>query len=348
MALSPIRDPVAPLLANYGSAAYETMLKFLPSADPTSDVQKYLYGPIGEYPRRTGKLIRASLCIAASCAHNGRMADALNTAAAIELLHNATLIHDDLEDGALTRRGGVALHERYGQELAVNAGDGLFLLTLRPLLKNFDMLDMSLAARLLAEFDWAGWQAVEGQARELGWRQDNRLDTSIADYFTMAMKKTAWLGMILPLRAGSLIATGGAVDPNRFVDFGFHIGCLYQIANDIRNIVDSQHRDRSDILEGKRSLIMTHVISKSTLREKDEIKQILQRPRSERSQADIDRMNELIVRYDSVGFARSGAEAMAEAASQIFATTFGHLGPSADKEFILGLIAYFSSLADAP
>ena len=149
-------DPVAPLLASYGSAAYRAMLKFLPSADPESDVQRYLYGPLGDYPRRRGKLIRASLCIAACCAHYGKMADALNTAVAIELLHSATLTHDDFEDGALTRRGDFSLHEKYGDELAVNAGDALFLLTLRPLLKNFDTLDTSSAARLLTEFDWAG------------------------------------------------------------------------------------------------------------------------------------------------------------------------------------------------
>lgn len=338
--------PVTPLLASYGSAAYGAMVKFLPSADPESDVQQYLYGPLGDYPRRRGKLIRASLCIAACCAHNGKMGDALNTAVAIELLHNATLIHDDFEDGALTRRGDAALHEKYGDELAVNAGDALFLLTLRPLLRNFDTLDMSLAARLLTEFDWAGWQSVEGQARELGWCHFNRLDTSVADYFTMAMKKTAWLGMILPLRAGSLIATGGAVDPNKFVDFGFHLGCLYQIANDIRNLVDPQHHDRSDILEGKRSLILVHAISKCTLREKDEINQILRRPRSERSQEDAVRIRELIANYNSIEFARSSAEAMAEAAGDAFVSTFGHLGPSPDKDFILGLIDYFRSLAD--
>jgi geranylgeranyl diphosphate synthase type II len=274
------------------------------------------------------------------------MADALNTAVAIELLHSATLTHDDFEDGALTRRGDSSLHEKYGDELAVNAGDALFLLTLRPLLKNFDTLDTSLAARLLTEFDWAGWQTVEGQARELGWRHCNRLDTSVADYFSMAMKKTAWLGMILPLRTGSLIATSGAVDPNRFVDFGFHLGCLYQIANDIRNLVDPQHCDRSDILEGKRSLILVHAISKCTLREKDEINQILGRPRSERTPEDAVRICELIAKYDSIEYARSSADAMAEAASDAFAPAFGHLGPGPDKDFILGLIGYFRSLAD--
>jgi geranylgeranyl diphosphate synthase, type II len=345
-----VRDPVAPLLVSYGSAAYSTMLTFLPSADPKSDVQKYLYGPLGEYPRRRGKLIRACLCIAAACAYSGKMTDAVNTAVAIELLHNASLVHDDIEDGAPTRRRGVALHDRHGPELAVNAGDALFLLALRPLLRNFDTLDRSLAARLLTEFDWTAWQTVEGQAMELGWRRDNRMDASVADYFTMAMKKTAWLGMILPLRAGVLIATGGAADPNRVIDFGFYLGCLFQIINDIGNLVDPQNRvkhDFPDLFEGKRSLILAHAISRSTLREKDEISQVYRKPRAQRSGEDTGRIYELILKYKSIEFAKSTAGTMAEAATDAFASTFGHLGPSPDKEFIFGLIGYFSTLMDA-
>jgi geranylgeranyl diphosphate synthase type II len=325
------------------------MLKFLPSTDPKSDVQRYLYGPLGEYPRRRGKLIRPSLCMAACGAYGGRVSDALNTAVAIELLHNATLVHDDFQDGALTRRGELALHEKYGDELAVSAGDALFLLALRPLVKNFDTLDISLAARLLAEFDWAAWQTAEGQAMELGWRHDHRLDPCVTDYFTLAMKKTAWLGMILPLRAGALIATGGAVDPDIIVGFGFHLGCLFQIVNDILNLIEPQaiiEFSFSDIFEGKRSLILTHMISRSTLREKYEVDQILRQPRPERSQESARRLYELIQRYESIQFAKSTADVIAEQAAEAFNSTLKHLRPSADKAFIFGLIRYFLSLAE--
>ena len=340
-------DPVTPLLTSYGYAAYRAMLEFLPSADPKSDVQRYLYGPLGEYPRRAGKLVRSSLCIATCRAFGGRMTDALNTSVAIELLHNATLVHDDFEDGALTRRGSAVLHEKYGQELAINSGDALFLLVSRPLIKNFDILDSSLAVRLLTEFDWTGWQSVEGQASELGWRHDNRVDISVADYFKMAMKKTAWLGMILPIRAGALIATGGTIDPNRFVRLGYHLGCLYQIVNDIRNLVDPQHRDRSDLLEGKRTLILTHVIGSSTLPEKDAISRILRKPRAERSREDVDQIVSLIQKYNSIEFARLSADTMAEEATADFKLIFGDVPDSPDKDFVFGLIDYFSSLADS-
>ncbi|MBR0829840.1 polyprenyl synthetase family protein [Bradyrhizobium manausense] len=343
-------DPVAPLLMHYGSIVHGAMLEFLPSTQPGSDTQSYLYGPLGEYPRRKGKMIRGSLCIAAARLYDGAVKDVLNTAVALELLHSATLVHDDLEDGAQTRRRGPALHAKYGSGLAINAGDALFLLALRPLLKNFEVLEVSVATKLLTEFDWAAWQTVEGQAMELGWRRFNRLDVSVAHYFTMAMKKTAWLGMILPLRAGALIATGGKCEPNDVVELGYYLGCLFQIANDIANLVDPQNCvDYSflDLFEGKRSLILVHLISKTSLRDKGEVDRILRKPRSEVTPDEIKRLYDLILKYRSIEFARSAAETMAEAATIAFTQTFDRRAPSPDKDFILGLIEYFSSLAEA-
>jgi geranylgeranyl diphosphate synthase, type II len=346
MAPSSAYSPVLPLLRKYGSAAYAAMLEFLPSADPKTDVQKYLYGPLGEYPRRQGKLIRASLCMATCCAFAGRPADALNTAVAIELLHSATLVHDDFADGAPTRRRDIALHRRYGSELGINAGDALLLLSARPLLKNFEIMDKALAARLQAEFDWAAWQTAEGQASELGWRFYNRLDTTVADYFTMAMKKTAWLGMIFPLRAGALIATGGSIDLDRIFGFGYYLGCLFQIANDIKNLVDPQHKDHSDIVEGKRSLILIHAINSGNLHEKDKVRSILGKSRGTLTPEDVAWLENLIEERGSIQFARSCAEAMAEVADGQFRVAFGDLAESPEREFLRNLIGYFSSLAE--
>jgi geranylgeranyl diphosphate synthase, type II len=182
---------------------------------------------------------------------------------------------------------------------------------------------------------------------ELGWRHENRLDPAVGDYFKMAMKKTAWLGMILPLRAGALIATNGNFDPNDVVEFGYYLGCLFQIVNDIANLVDPQ-KEFFDLFEGKRSLILVHVIQNSTLQERYEIDQLLRKPHSEKTQDDINRLYNLILKYKSIDFAKSAAGVMAEAATVAFTQTFGHLNPSPDKDFILGLIDYFGSLADAP
>ena len=82
-------------------------------------------------------MMRPSLCIASARAFGGRVEDALLPAVTIELLHNALLIHDDIEDGSEERRAGRTLHELHGAPLAINAGDALIMLALRPLLDAF-------------------------------------------------------------------------------------------------------------------------------------------------------------------------------------------------------------------
>ena len=79
------------------------------------------YDVVAEYPRRARKGIRPALCLTACRAHGGSTADALGAATAIELLHSAFLVHDDICDGALRRRGGEALHVTHGVPLALTA-----------------------------------------------------------------------------------------------------------------------------------------------------------------------------------------------------------------------------------
>ena len=87
-------------LEQYGAAARSVLFDYLPPADGSQ-----LYTLCGEYPRRGGRAMRPSLCIATARAFGARTEDALCTAAAIELLHNAMLIHDDIEDESEKRRG---------------------------------------------------------------------------------------------------------------------------------------------------------------------------------------------------------------------------------------------------
>ena len=104
---------------------------------------------------------------------------------AIELLHNAFLVHDDIEDASLLRRGEPTLHRRYGTPLALNAGDGLALQAMATLRENIDRLGPRLADRIMVEFDFMSQQTVAGQALELGWCRDNRIDLTPDDYLEL-------------------------------------------------------------------------------------------------------------------------------------------------------------------
>src|SRR6202521_6039886 len=208
------------MLREYGDLTRAALANYLPSHEP----RRYLYDLLADYPQRGGKMMRPSLCIAASRLFGSRIEDALKTAVAIELLHNALLIHDDIEDGSEQRRGRPTLHVEHGVPLALNAGDTLTLVSLRPLLENHGRLGGELTLKLVQETERMALTSAEGQAMELGWRQDNLIDLEDADYLEMELKKTCWLATIYPLRAGALIGTRGAIDLESFMRFGFFLG----------------------------------------------------------------------------------------------------------------------------
>src|SRR5262245_39513682 len=103
----------------------EMTLASLLSAVPQREPQQHLYAPVSSYLSRTGKSIRPALCLATCRAFGGDAADALPSATAIEMLHNAFLVHDDIEDESDLRRGLPTLHAEHGVPIAVNAGDML-------------------------------------------------------------------------------------------------------------------------------------------------------------------------------------------------------------------------------
>ena len=94
-----------------------SMLDALPDGEPG----QWLYGPMREYPSRPGKALRPALCLAASRVFGAESDDALGVAVAIELLHNAFLVHDDIADGSEMRRGRPTLAASYGMAAALNA-----------------------------------------------------------------------------------------------------------------------------------------------------------------------------------------------------------------------------------
>ncbi|HEX9314786.1 MAG TPA: polyprenyl synthetase family protein, partial [Actinomycetota bacterium] len=246
----------------------------------------YLTQPLADYPSRAGKALRPSLCLATCEAFGGLLGDALPSATAIELLHNAFLVHDDIEDGSLMRRGDVTLHRRYGTPLALNAGDGLALLSVAALRENFDRLGPRMAERVMLEFDFTSRQTVTGQALELGWRRDNLVDLEPDDYLDLIMKKTCWYTTVLPLRVGALTGSRGSADLDAMVSFGLHLGAAFQIRDDVLNLVgDPQDYGKErwgDLVEGKRTLILIHLLAAADQRDRRWVHSYLARAPSER------------------------------------------------------------------
>lgn len=177
---------------------------------------------------RAGKMLRPALCLLCCEALGGARASALPAAVAIELLHNFTLVHDDIEDASETRHGRPALWRVAGIAQAINAGDGLFVIAQRTL------LDLPLppervlhAARLLND---ACVALCEGQYADIGFEARDRV--SAAQYASMISGKTAaLLGASAALGALAAGADTSAIDA--FRRCGELLGMAFQVQDDV-------------------------------------------------------------------------------------------------------------------
>jgi geranylgeranyl diphosphate synthase, type II len=145
----------------------------LGSGVPAGEPRKHLYGLVNDFIGRPGKALRPALCVATARALGGRAEDAFPAAAGIEMLHNAFLVHDDIEDGSDSRRGVPTMHRRVGVPIAANTGDAMNALAMRFFRRSVEQLGPGAAIRILDEVDHMLVESLEGQATELGWVRDN-------------------------------------------------------------------------------------------------------------------------------------------------------------------------------
>ncbi|HEY3704365.1 MAG TPA: polyprenyl synthetase family protein [Terracidiphilus sp.] len=325
---------VSSMLREYGDATRALLFQYLPDVEP----RRYLYDLAGDYPRRGGRSFRPSLCIATARAFGTPMEMALRTAVSIEMIHNAMLIHDDVEDESEQRRGKPAMHVAEGVPIAINVGDLLSLLSMRPLLDNRRFLGPELSLRLLEETERMARESAEGQAYELGWRRDNVSDVCEADYLLMVLKKTCWLATIHPSRVGTLIGARGGIDPDRCIRFGFFLGAAFQIQDDLLNLegdADSYGKELGgDIREGKRTLMLIHLMERASPSERERLCSILGTPRELRTDDDVRWVLARMRAHDSFDYARQVAHGLAGAAQYEFDQLYGHLPDSRDKQFL--------------
>jgi geranylgeranyl diphosphate synthase, type II len=327
-------------LTHYRDLTHQALTERLPAKEP----RKYLYDLVSECLAGSGKGLRPALCLATTRAFGGRIEDALDSAAAIEVLHNAFLVHDDIEDGSEFRHAKPTMYRQYGVPLAVNTGDAMQALSMRLLRNNLSTLGPELAWQVVDEFDHMLMESLEGQAMELGWIRDNTCDISESDYLRMILKKTCWYSFIHPTRIGALIARPGQLDLNKFNEFGYFLGAAFQIGDDILNLVGSRQQYgkeiRGDLYEGKRTLMLSHLFEHSSAQEKQKLQDLLGRPRQRRLPREIDWVYELLKNYGSIEFAQARARELLAAAERAFNEAYESAPESEDKAFIERSLRY--------
>jgi geranylgeranyl diphosphate synthase, type II len=330
-------------LAAYRDRVTPLILGAVPSREP----QKHLWRLVADQLSRSGKGIRPALCLATCRAFGGDEERALPSAAALELLHNAFLVHDDIEDESHYRRDSPTLHRQHGIALALNAGDAMNAMSAQLLRRNVPLLGPELAARIYDEFEHMSLETIEGQAMELGWIRDNDCSTTEDDYLLMVLKKTGWYSFIHPARIGAMIARPGRVEPNGFNRFGYFLGAAFQIQDDVLNLVGDRKKYGKeiggDLLEGKRTLILTHLLKYSAPHERSRLRAFLGKPRAERSERELSWIYELLQTYGSVAYAQAAASRFAEGARQEFALAYDGAKAGPDLEFLKSLLDYMTA-----
>ncbi|GCC11449.1 (2E,6E)-farnesyl diphosphate synthase [archaeon] len=242
------------------------------------DMMKYHLGWVDEnlepVERYKGKRFRPTMCLLAYHSLAGVYNKALPAAASIELIHNFSLIHDDIEDRDETRRGKPTVWKHFGVEHAINAGDGMHVLA-------------NLAALRLQEVDVADAKIIdvlkilsntvmklcEGQYLDMGF--ENKMDVDIDLYLNMVYRKTAAL-IEASFWIGAMLATDNKVKIRHFRSFGRNIGIAFQIVDDIIGIWSSKTGKprASDIRNKKKTLPVIYAISKASREDRAFIQKI--------------------------------------------------------------------------
>ncbi|MEO7913104.1 MAG: polyprenyl synthetase family protein [Roseiflexaceae bacterium] len=181
-----------------------------------------------------GKLLRPQLTLLACRAAGGAAQQALPLAAGIQLIHDFSLIHDDIEDNSDTRRGRPTVWKLWGLAQGINAGDGLFIvahLALHGL--GAAGVPAEVALEVLRRFDQTILTICEGQFLDLSFEGDLRI--SEADYLDMISRKTAALAAAAA-GLGAIVGGANAATAQALFDFGQNLGLAFQVQDDVLGI----------------------------------------------------------------------------------------------------------------
>jgi geranylgeranyl diphosphate synthase type II len=305
---------------------------------------RIFYNLMLDYPLREAKTLRPALCIATCRALGGGLEAVLPSATVLELYHNAFLIHDDVEDGSELRRESLTLHRKHGVPIAVNVGDGMLALALRPLLDNTQLLGLGKALRILRAVAEMARESAEGQAIELDWVRHGRWSLGDADYLAMVRKKTSCYSFITPMVIGAIVAGAPEAQIEELAGFAALLGAAFQIQDDLLNLrVDRPRYGKEvagDLWEGKHTLILMHALRNAGPRDRARARRILRKPRADKTKQEVDWLFDLVHRHGSLDHAGQVARRHALAAEERLAGFRRWLAQSVHQRFLGALVAF--------
>ncbi|HVG26792.1 MAG TPA: polyprenyl synthetase family protein [Acidobacteriaceae bacterium] len=263
-----------------------------------------------------GKRIRPMMLLLAAKSVGCESESRIRMGAVVEMLHTATLVHDDIIDEADTRRGRPSSNTTWGNSKCVLAGDWLYMQSFQTALaeRNFRILDLLISLTQ---------QMVEGELLQM-----EKLGHLIneEEYFDLIYRKTACLFKV-SMQLGAVLAAPGVDEPGEapfeeaLGEYGRNLGLAFQIVDDVLDLTASEDRlgkpAASDLREGKATLAVIHALERGTGKDREAIRTVL----AERRFATVSRTEilEILRRHESLAYAMDTACAYAEAARQSIA-----------------------------
>lgn len=270
-----------------------------------------LWEHMAYYPEAGGKKLRPFLVMITTGAFETEENKAIPYGVALELVHNFTLVHDDIMDKDEKRRGKETLYKKIGEAQAINTGDGLFALAFNEL-SRIDTNGEKLRT-LLNELSTSVIKVAEGQQEDISF--ESTFDISEKEFIGMIEKKTSYL-FRAATRGGAII--GGASDKqiDEMGEYARKMGIAFQIQDDYLDLIGDEEKigkdSGSDIREGKRTLLVIKALSELPSEKEERLKMILKK--EENTPEEIDEAIDLFQEAGSIDYSKDLAEKYAEEA----------------------------------
>ena len=309
------------VLLRYRAEIEREIARAVPAGDALDEMQRYALGWTEEGLTSLGKCLRPSLCLLTCESLGGSIEHALPVAVAIEMVHNFSLIHDDIEDGDDTRHHRATLWRVYGRRAAIAGGIALWnsaYHTLDSARERGLAPDRVLASRRV--LNDACQLMIEGQHLDLSY--ELRTDVSLDEYLRMISGKT---GAILgaSMQAGAIVAGAGREEAELLGQFGRQLGLSFQIRDDILGIWGEGSATGkpvgADIARRKKTLPIVQAFQQAVGADRELLRSVYS---SEVVQdEDIDAVLSILQRWNSRYFAQGLAEDYRAQAMQALAQT---------------------------
>ncbi|MBQ3582274.1 MAG: polyprenyl synthetase family protein [Alistipes sp.] len=250
-----------------------------------------LYKPILYSMSGGGKRIRPTLLMLACEAFGGDVQQALPAAAAVEMFHNFTLLHDDIMDNAEVRRGKPSVYASWGNNVAILSGDAMMIYSYRLLSK----VPSEKLASVMEIFTTTALQVCEGQQYDMDF--ESRQKVSVVEYMNMIELKTSVL-LAGAAAIGAVLGDASEEDCRQIYRYALELGLAFQLQDDLLDSYGTQEelgkRIGGDILEGKKTCLMLNAMSRAT----EEDREVLRSTHLDKSLSEDEKIARVKAIYD--------------------------------------------------